>query len=207
MPKVLPEYLELRRRQILDAAATRFASRGFHQTTMHDICEEAGLSPGAVYRYFSSKEEIIEAMCARGNSQDVETIRGTMALGGTLDIFDSLIRTFFDELDNRELCALSVELVSEARHNDFIRESLRRGWEEIRAPLADIVRRAQSRGEILPDLDADSVARALMALHQGILLQRLADPDADIEIYTQVVRSLLHGTFWRGEQSATASDR
>ena len=47
MPKVLPEYLELRRQQILDAAAACFSRRGFHQTTMQDICTEAGLSPGA----------------------------------------------------------------------------------------------------------------------------------------------------------------
>ncbi|MGE0685263.1 MAG: TetR/AcrR family transcriptional regulator, partial [Dehalococcoidia bacterium] len=45
MPKVLPEYLELRRQQILDAAAACFTRAGFHQTTMQDICAESDLSP------------------------------------------------------------------------------------------------------------------------------------------------------------------
>src|SRR3954471_7288814 len=95
MPKVLPEYLELRRQQIVDAAAACFTRRGFHLTTMQDICDEAGMSPGAVYRYFRSKEEIIEAMCARGQSQNAEAIEAAMAHERTKDVFEALISTFF----------------------------------------------------------------------------------------------------------------
>ena len=61
MPKVSKEHSEARRRQIIDAAYQCFARKGFHQTTMRDIYEEAGLSPGAVYHYFDSKDEIIQA--------------------------------------------------------------------------------------------------------------------------------------------------
>ena len=61
MPKVAKEHGEARRRQIVDAAYRCFARRGFHQTTMRDIYQEAGLSPGAVYHYFASKDEIIQA--------------------------------------------------------------------------------------------------------------------------------------------------
>src|ERR687892_1283375 len=62
MPKVTEEHLAARRRQILDAALVCFSRRGFHQTSMQAIFEESGLSPGAVYRYFKSKEEIVEAI-------------------------------------------------------------------------------------------------------------------------------------------------
>jgi AcrR family transcriptional regulator len=55
MPKVTEAHLEARRQQILDAALACFSRRGFHQSTMQDICQEAELSPGAVYRYFRSK--------------------------------------------------------------------------------------------------------------------------------------------------------
>src|SRR5512141_1828028 len=61
MPKVTEEYADTRRRQIIDAAYRCFARKGFHQTTMRDIYAETGLSAGAVYNYFKSKEEIIEA--------------------------------------------------------------------------------------------------------------------------------------------------
>ncbi len=61
MPKVTEEYLDTRRQQIMAAAYRCFAKKGFHQATMRDIYAEAGLSAGAIYHYFRSKEEIIEA--------------------------------------------------------------------------------------------------------------------------------------------------
>src|SRR5205085_9682219 len=51
-----------RRTQILDAAMVCFAKRGFHQATMHDISDEAGISVGLIYRYFQNKEAVITAM-------------------------------------------------------------------------------------------------------------------------------------------------
>src|SRR5436305_13857858 len=53
-----------RRAQILDAAFTCFAKRGFHQASMHDISTEAGISVGLIYRYFANKEAVISAMAA-----------------------------------------------------------------------------------------------------------------------------------------------
>jgi len=55
MPKLKPEVQTARREHILDAAETCFARAGFHRTTMHDICKEASVSPGALYVYFDSK--------------------------------------------------------------------------------------------------------------------------------------------------------
>jgi AcrR family transcriptional regulator len=64
MPKVTDAHLAARRRQIMDAAAAAFAERGFAGTSMADIVRASGLSVGAVYRYFSSKEELVLAVVA-----------------------------------------------------------------------------------------------------------------------------------------------
>src|SRR5215207_1875636 len=61
MPKVTEAHSAARRQQIIDAAYRCFARKGFHQSTMRDIYEEAELSPGAVYHYFESKHAIIAA--------------------------------------------------------------------------------------------------------------------------------------------------
>jgi AcrR family transcriptional regulator len=202
MPKVLPEYLELRRQQILDAAAACFARRGFHQTTMQDICNEAALSPGAVYRYFQSKEEIIRAMCSRGNHEDVELIQGAMQLDDTLDVLDELIRIFFAGVEDRELCVLMIELSAEARRNEFIAESLGETREQVLGPLREIVRRAQARGEIEPSLDTNAVANVMLGVYQGLVLQKLQNPDMDVDTYSETVQALFGGRFWRGAVGA-----
>ena len=54
-----------RRDEILVAAQTCFARSGFHQTSMQEICTEAGMSPGNLYRYFRSKEDIIAGIAER----------------------------------------------------------------------------------------------------------------------------------------------
>ena len=61
MSKVSEAHIAARRQQILEAARACVARQGFHQTNIQDICKEAALSPGAVYRYFPSKDHIIAA--------------------------------------------------------------------------------------------------------------------------------------------------
>jgi AcrR family transcriptional regulator len=67
MPRVAQSHLDARRQQIVDAARTRFASHGFARTSMADIVAESGLSTGAIYRYFTSKQEIVTAVCEEGS--------------------------------------------------------------------------------------------------------------------------------------------
>ena len=62
-----------RRQQILQAAMICFAKRGFHQASMHDISEQAGISVGLIYRYFESKEAVISAM-ADGHKKEIQEV-------------------------------------------------------------------------------------------------------------------------------------
>ncbi len=74
MARVSQEHLDARRRQILDGAAVCFARNGFHATSMQDVLKAVDLSAGAVYRYFSGKEELIAAIAA----EVLETVRDTL---------------------------------------------------------------------------------------------------------------------------------
>lgn len=209
MPKVLPEYLELRRQQILDAAAACFSRRGFHQTTMQDICSESELSPGAVYRYFRSKEEIIEGMGEHRQRENAERLERAMAKGTTAEVFDELLRVFFvdREMDEfRDFCALTIEFLSEAPRSERIRESQRQTNKAVRDALADLVRQSQARGDINAALDPEGVARVMVALYHGFITQKLVDPDLDVYTYTRAAGALFSGSFWRGERVEPAAD-
>jgi AcrR family transcriptional regulator len=201
MPKVLPEYLELRRQQILDAAAACFARRGFHRTTMQDICDEADLSPGAVYRYFRSKEEIIEGISVRRQLENAGLIEEAMAKGNTIDALDELIRVFFTEVDVETLhatCALFLETVTEAPRNERMRSIMQRSGDQVRGALQELIRDSQAKGEFNPALDDEGIARVMVALYHGFVTQKLVDPDFDVAAYTQTIQALFAGNFWQG---------
>jgi AcrR family transcriptional regulator len=75
MPKVTPQYRAERRAHVMAAARRCFVRDGFHATSMQDLVEEAGMSSGAVYRYFPSKDAVIEAIAAE-NLEQVVTVIG-----------------------------------------------------------------------------------------------------------------------------------
>ena len=209
MPKVQPEYLEQRRAQVLDAAAACFARDGFHQASMQDICGEADLSHGAVYRYFRSKEEIIEGICGLRQQQNSELIDEAMTKGGTLAVLDELMRAFFIDVDQDTLvptCALFIETISEAPRNERIRDALQRNGAAIRDGLSYIIRQSQVKGDFNPALDSESVARVMVALYHGFVTQKLVDPDFNVAGYVQVIQALFGGDFWQGV-AATAEER
>ena len=197
MPKVQPEYLEHRREQILDAAAACFSRNGFHQTSMHDICAEAELSPGAVYRYFRSKEEIIGAISDVNHRQELAMVEEIKSRGATLEVLNQLANEFFGNLRDDRAC-LSLDLWAEATRNDAIKETLKRANEGYRESFANIVRKSQVKGEINPDLNPDSVARIFCAFFQGFLLQRTLDPNFSVWDYVSACEAMVGGTFWVG---------
>ena len=126
MPKVTEAHLEARKQQILDAAAAAFSRKGFHQTTMADICTEADLSPGAVYRYFISKEDIIAAMADERRREGVALIEAVRReRHETLAVLDELAEQFFSRLGDIQGCALDIELWSEAQANPRVRDAMK----------------------------------------------------------------------------------
>jgi AcrR family transcriptional regulator len=205
MPKVQPEYLEQRRQQIVDAAAACFTRSGFHQTTMQDICTEADLSPGAVYRYFRSKEEIIQTMCLRGHEEDAEIIHDLMNRGSTQEVMEELVHLYLEGAGNHELCALSIELLGETRRDPVVLESVREGMATTKTALADIIRRAQDRGDMSRDLNAEALSQVMMGLYQGLIWQKVIEPDMDVLPYAQMVKTLF-GSLYLSEDNGAASN-
>ena len=98
VPKRSQQYRDARREQILSAAKRCFVRDGFHETSMQDLFAEAGLSSGAVYRYFASKGDVIVAI-AEENMREVAAAIGATAahpqpegIGSTLASVLDLIR-------------------------------------------------------------------------------------------------------------------
>ena len=201
MPKVTEAHVEARRHQILEAANVCFARSGFHQTTMQEICRQAELSPGAVYSYFDSKEAIIEASCGANLERTGQLFQEAMQQGDMLTVLDQLVDVFFGMLaepeSDMELCH-EVQIWGEVQRNPRLKEIVDGARGSVIGYLEEIVRGAQERGEINPDLDPHSAARVLMSAHDGLVLQRGIDGEVDVWQYTQAFKALYGGEFWQG---------
>jgi AcrR family transcriptional regulator len=169
---------------------------------MQAICSEAELSPGAVYRYFRSKEEIIGAISDENHQEELALVEEIKSRGATLEVLSELANEFFGNLRDDKIC-LNLDLWAEATRNDAIKQTLRRGHEGMRASVADIVRRSQAQREINQNLDPDSVARIFCAFFQGFVLQRNIDPSFSVWDYVDACKAMIGGTFWVGPLAVT----
>jgi len=97
MPKLKPNVQRARREHILDAAEQCFGRAGFHRTTMHDICKEAAVSPGALYVYFDSKEALIAGICERDRQEFAERFDALAAAPDFLEALRALGEQYFLE--------------------------------------------------------------------------------------------------------------
>jgi AcrR family transcriptional regulator len=194
MPKVTEAHSAARRQQIIDAAYRCFARKGFHQATMRDIYDEAGLSPGAVYHYFPSKDAIIQASFEFDYQRSLALFEAATASEHPLDALIELIGFFFRGLESAaELGAgrVNVQGWGEALVNPPLRATLQRVREQYLTTLAEIVRRAQAHEQLDPSLDPHAFGRILLSLYYGLELQKASDPGVDIAAYGATVVALL----------------
>src|SRR6266576_5604518 len=114
-----------RRSQILEAALVCFAKRGFHQTSMHDISAEAGISVGLIYRYFENKEAVISAMAHRHKKEIADLIQRAKQAPTLLESLETIFTANCCENSPTVVSAFVVDLYAEASRNPEIANLVR----------------------------------------------------------------------------------
>jgi AcrR family transcriptional regulator len=177
-----------RRFEILRAAQTCFARSGFHQTSMQEICIEAGMSPGNLYRYFRSKEEIIAGIAERDRADAAEQF----AAVGKGDFFDGLAALAQHHLVERsaEEVALCAEIMAESRRNPAVARIYQDMEVDVRARFIALLRSAAERGEIR-DIDFDGTVTVLFALADGLSWRRAVEPSFNAEAVMPIVLGMV----------------
>ena len=187
MPRVSRDYLDRRREEILAAALRCFAREGFHRTTMQDIVAESGLSPGALYRYFAAKEDLIAAIAARHHAAELALLRDAAERADVRLALRALVRAFLERLSDpgeQEWRRVTVQLWGEALRSPRVMRVVREGLDEPLAALAKLLRR-------VPGIDANATARLVASLFQGLVLQHAWDPALDVAAYARAAESLI----------------
>lgn len=194
MPKVTEAHIAARRQEIIEAAYRCFARKGFHQSTMREIYTEANLSPGAIYHYFNSKEEIIRASFEFDSQRGKELFESALERDDSLQALHELIDFFFRGLASASTLAaprVNVQGWGEALVNPSLQDAIRTIFDQNLEVLRQIVFKAQSKGEINPALNPVSIARMLLSLYYGLELQLALYGEVEIEQYVTAVKTLL----------------
>ena len=190
MPKLKPEVQTARREHILDAAETCFARSGFHRTTMHDICREAGVSPGALYVYFDSKEALIAGISERDRAEFAERFDRLAAAPDFMPALRELGEQYFleDPAKDHRMC---LEIGLESTRNPRIGEIHQRIDRYILESFQTLFQKMQDEGRIAPTLDIPTVARAFMVVGDGMFWRRAVDPGFDPKAVMPAVLELM----------------
>jgi len=144
-----------------------FSERGYHRTRMTDIASDLGVSKGAIYQYFDSKEQLFIESIRHHGERRARVVRGFLDSGSIKSISTG---EFFDEMLElrRGSLPLGVDLLRETDRNKALRKMLvgvTEGWSK---GLVELIDEMKSKGEIRADIDSSSLSRGILALRDGL---------------------------------------
>jgi AcrR family transcriptional regulator len=165
-----------RRSQILEAALVCFAKRGFHQTSMHDISGEAGISVGLIYRYFENKEAVISAMADRHKTEISEMLDRARQAPSLLESLEILFTAHCCEDAPQVVSAFVVDLYAEASRNPHVADLVRDVLDTAMDGVTDLIARAPEGQNAGNDLRPEVLAELIFAVARGMLMLDVLRP-------------------------------
>lgn len=167
MPKVVPEYKEEAKARILNTATEMFLEKGYKKTKMTEIARKLGVSKGALYQYYNSKEELLIEAIKNGEQFKRSSIFSKMKHSqikqlSTKKYFDKMIQS------TTKIDKLGVEIASMALHNIELMKGVRSFYLDEVNIVQDFFDKAKEAGVIKPDLDARVIAVSILSLRSGL---------------------------------------
>lgn len=182
MPRISAAHEQEVRDRIVAAAVRVFSDKGFHSSTIADVCRDSGLSVGAIYTYFPSKEALFRQSCdqiaARGLEELAERLAGAT---GTAERMTIAIDLYIETIDEYAGAPGQISLVqawAEADREPGVREMLAARRERLVGAGQMLLYQGIADGELPAWLDVDAVTRAFLAMLDGLLLQRVEAGEA-----------------------------
>ena len=211
MSKLKSQEVEQRKREIIEASRRCFLQNGFHQTTTDEICREAAITPGGLYHYFASKEEIISAVIEDAAHTTVRDLRSTAeASGDVRTAVQALASLFFQwirdpQLDN--VTRLDMEIWAETLRNEKLAEITRGGRALRRQWLESLIRGAIQEGVYTNEVDPRGLANLIMSIFDGLRLGRLLwRDDFDVDAALEALMLMTTGRLTNGDHVELAPE-
>lgn len=190
MPKLKPDTQRARREHILDSAEICFARSGFHRCTMHDICKQASISPGALYVYFSSKEDLIAGLAERDRGEFQNRFASLHSATDILTALQAIGEQYFVEepVHKRLMC---VEIGLESTRNAQVGEIFRSVDVQVANSFRQLFERLEKEDRIAEGFDGQAVAAIVNVIGDGMMWRRAIDPNFRPESLLPTVTRLI----------------
>jgi AcrR family transcriptional regulator len=192
------------RAELIDAAATVFAERGYDGTSVEEVIRRAGLSKGTFYFNFTDKEHLFLAVIqdriddpARALMAVTATASGSTPTAGTVSAgLDELLRS------ERTNLLLLQEYWARAARDETIGARYRDRQASLADALAETLRARHEHTGVPLTFDANRLAQAFIALGQGLALESIVDPGAvDPALFGDILALVYDGLVKRAESN------
>ena len=181
MPKVSAEHTEARRRQILEGAQRAFARHGYDGATVAKIEEETGLSRGAIFNYFGSKQDLFVELAVEASRQYTQVVIDNG--------IDAAVRAMAAE-DPAWLGVL-LEAHARLRHNPEFTRKLEAAYETASPRLGPWIEARQDDGAFRDDVEAADLGRYVSIVLNGFALRVLGGEETDVDALLRLVNDAL----------------
>lgn len=195
MAKVVKQERARRTRQhVLDAAALEFAAHGYAHTTLNAVADRIGMTKGALYGHFASKDDLADALVESGREFWQSAAAKAEASGDSpMTRLGAVVRTLARELHEGIRLRAAFRLVEERLLAGDRQENL---LLDIQGHMTDLVELARREGEINPCCPASDVVEVLLALVSAVQSATLSaagiSPVEWLEKIWHTLREVLH---------------
>jgi TetR/AcrR family transcriptional regulator, repressor for uid operon len=157
---------------------------------MHDICREAAMSPGALYRYFPSKEALIEAIAERDRINDLRNLAKIGAGPTLIDGFVNSVMNHFKDHHARGMGPLFTEIRAESMRNETVAACCQKTEGEFIKIFNAFLSHAKASGQIDPVAEIEAIVPMMMALGEGMMLSDVIGQGVDPVSVEKILRAM-----------------
>lgn len=157
---------------ILQAALQCFLAKGFHQTSMRDIAQAAGVSLGNLYNHFPGKEAIILAVAVAESEELAPMLQRLAASDGERAQVLVFLQDFHALCRQPGWATLAVEVLAESAHNPAVAEAFATNRRQLQQALGDALQRVAQRERRRPALAPALQAQVLLDAIESDALRR-----------------------------------
>lgn len=177
--------------RILEAAQQCFIQSGFQGASMQEICNTAQMSPGALYRYFPSKDAIVLAICEQHRQDDAKIL---MSMRQNPNIIEGAVNATMEHVRHVHesgFAPIFSEIKASAQRNPALGEACGAIMMQARDSFKEYLSEAIDEGKVKPIVPLEELLDIMMALADGLVANDLPSKGIDTEHIQTVMRACL----------------